>query len=108
VTTDTIHVSGVYFNFDDTTATAVITYENTVNSVLIPVNVETWYLSGAFYATAIISLTTGQPIAVELLSDVTNIVTQIINTVGLKDGLIAGNELTILPYNIFSPLKGRI
>lgn len=100
VSTNTVRVTGVYYNFDNTVAYAVINYGNTdANGAFTPIYTETWKLSGAYYGSRITAVTSGGAIAGDLLANVTATVNDILGTAGKKDALIASGELIVTPTN---------
>jgi len=95
IQTTNTRVKGVYFNFDDTEATAIVAFGDIVDTEFIEKKQENWRLSGDYYAQTISELTSGKSIAEELLTKVATIISTINTDTALKAQLLESGELKI-------------
>ncbi len=95
VNTDTVRIKGIYFDFDNTEATSIVAFANKSGEVFAEKKQENWKLSGAYYQTQIMAVTSGNPIAEELLTKVASIVSTIHADATLKTQLLDSAELVI-------------
>ena len=103
VATDITRVNGTYFDFDNTTAIALVSFGT--GDPFEAMGKEMWLLSGDYYVNAISVTPQGSTSAEVLLTAVGTVVATIQATPGLKDQLIESGELKVSQGTIFDFLK---
>lgn len=105
VTTNKTRIRKTLFDFDETTAIAVVSFGFDDDGDFREVSSELWLLSGEFYTSSISGGMSGTTPAEVLLTSVANVVATIQSTPNLKDSLITSGELVISTGNIYDFLK---
>ncbi len=96
VSSTTTRVKMIIFDLDGSTCRAIIAYGNqNADGSFIVLKQENWELSGDYYIGKFTLLTSGKPIAQELLGNISATVAEILGNADLKNQLLQSGELVI-------------